>query len=229
MSDIKIDLKVIFEKLKDKPYCIIKLSNDFPIYDKGSDLDIFCYDIEDVARIILGCLQSQNLSVKIIKKSQQLYIDIMEGGNINFRFDLYGSLPSYKNVMIKESFFSSVVENAIQFDGGGCLVKVPNEVNECILRYIEYHECYAHRPDKIKHIDYLLEKTEKSGVGLNVILDKLHYYIKLPMVKEDRLVTSNSFFRRASYLFKSFKKISIIFRAKGLKETVILIYKKIKK
>jgi len=229
MPDIKIDLKAIFEKLEDKPYCIIKLSNDFPTYEKGSDLDIFCYDIDDVARIILGCLQSQNVSVKIIKMPQQLYIDIMEGGNINLRFDLYGSLPSYKNVMIKESFFPSVVENTIEFDGGGCLVKVPNEVNECILRYIEYHECYAQRPDKIKHIDYLLEKTENSGVGLNVVLDKLHYYIQLPMVKENRLVTSNSFYRRTSYFFELFKKIPIVFRAKGLKETLILIYKKIKK
>lgn len=227
MSDIKINLKLIFEQLEDKQYCIIKLSNDFPRYTLGSDIDIFCYDIEDIARIILRCLQDQKLDAKIIKMGQQLYIDIMEGSNINFRFDLYGSLPSYKNVMIKEGFFPSVVENTIEVDGGGCLVKVPNEVNECILRYIEYHEFFAQRPDKIKHIDYLLKKTESSDVDLNIVLDKLHYYIQLPIVKENRLITSNSLVRHLSYLFQLFKKIPIALRTRGFKATAILIFKRI--
>lgn len=232
MSDIKIDLKPLFKKLEKKVYCIIKLPNEFPDYKIGSDLDIFCYDIEDVSRIILGYLQnyiSNELKIKFSNMGNQIYIDILDNDRIHFRFDLYGALPTYKNILIKEAFFSSVIENSESIEKSGCSVKVPCEIDENILRYIEYQEWYSERPDKIKHIEYLESKIKSSEININILLDKLHYYIELPKIEDNRQVSSNSFLRYISYLSGIIKKLFKAIKEKGIGETIKLIIKKIKK
>jgi hypothetical protein len=232
VSDIKIDLKPLFEKLIDKAYCVIKLPDEFPQYKIGSDLDIFCYDVEDTARIVLEYFQeiiTNDLTLKIINMEDQIYIDVMDKDKINFRFDLYGALPAYKNILIKEDFFSSVIENSLVIKGRGAAVKVPSKIDESILRYIEYHEWYEQRPDKIKHIDYLEEKFLNKEIEINKFLDKLHYYTKLPKVKENRQVSSNGLVRYLGYLFSMFKKVFKMVRERGLSKVITLIIRKIKK
>jgi len=232
MSDIKINLKPLFEKLETKLYSVIKLPSEFPGYKIGSDLDIFCYDIENISREILGYLQqiiSKELSVNITNRGIQIYIDVMDKNIIHFRFDLYGILPTYKNILIKDAFFSSVIENSQTIEQNGCKVKVPSQIDESVLRYIEYQEWYGQRPDKIKHIEYLEEKIKNSEIDINKLLDKLHYYTKLPQVKENRQVSSSGIVRYFSYLFYIVKKVLRLIKEKGLKETLIVIMRKIKR
>ena len=232
MSNIKIGLKPLFEKLETKSYSIIKLPTEFPDYKIGSDLDIFCYDVEGISRVVLAYLQeiiSKDLSVKIINRRTQIYIDVMDEDKIHFRFDLYGTLPTYKNILIKEAFFSSVIENSQMIKQNGCKVKVPSQIDESILRYIEYQEWYEQRPDKIKHIKYLEEKIKNSEIDINRLLDKLHYYTKLPRVEENRQVASSGAIRYFSYLLDMGKKVLIVIKEKGLKETLTLIMRKIKR
>jgi hypothetical protein len=138
MSNIKVDLKPLFEKLETKSYSVIKLPSEFPDYKIGSDLDIFCYDVED-------------------------------------------------------------------------------------------QEWYGQRPDKIKHIEYLEEKIKSSEININNLLDKLHYYTELPKIEENRQVSSSGVVRYFSYLLDLVKKVFRVIKEKGLKETLRLIIKKVKK
>ena len=217
MSNIKIGLKPLFEKLETKSYSIIKLPTEFPDYKIGSDLDIFCYDVEGISRVVLAYLQeiiSKDLSVKIINRRTQIYIDVMDEDKIHFRFDLYGTLPTYKNILIKEAFFSSVIENSQTIEQNGCKVKVPSQIDESILRYIEYQEWYEQRPDKIKHIKYLEEKIKNSEIDINRLLDKLHYYTELPQVEENRQVSSSGIVRYFSYFLNLAKKVLKVIKEK---------------
>ncbi len=232
MPDITIDLKPLFKKLEDKQYCIIKLPDEFPQYKAGSDLDIFCYDVEDISRRVLDCLLeiiTTDLTLKITNMKSQIYIDVMDKDKINFRFDLYGALPTYENILIKEAFFSSVIENSSTIERAGVKVKVPSEIDEGILRYIEYQECYEQRPDKIKHIDYLEEKIKIKKVNTSELLDKLHYYTRLPKVEENRRVSSSGLVRYLSYIFSMLQKIFRVVKEKGLGKTIVLIVKRYKK
>ena len=232
MSNIKVDLKPLFEKLETKSYSVIKLPSEFPDYKIGSDLDIFCYDVEDISRVVLAYLQeniSKELSVNITNKGTQIYIDVMYKDKIHFRFDLYGALPTYKNILIKEAFFSSVIENSNMIEQNRCKVKVPSANDENILRYIEYQEWYGQRPDKIKHIEYLEEKIKSSEININNLLDKLHYYTELPKIEKNRQVSSSGVVRYFSYLLDLVKKVFRVIKEKGLKETLRLIIKKVKK
>ena len=226
MPDIKIDLKPLFKKLEDKQYCIIKLPDEFPQYKAGSDLDIFCYDVEDISRIIIGYLQkliSNKLTVKIVNNGKQIYIDVIDNEEIHFRFDLYGALPTYENILIKKAFFSSVIENSSTIERAGVKVKVPSEIDEGILRYIEYQECYEQRPDKIKHIEYLEEKIKIKKVNTSELLDKLHYYTRLPKVEENRQVSSSVTIRYIEYLFENIKKVIKYIKKNGFKNTVVKV------
>ncbi len=230
MSSIKIekilDLKEIFKKLEIKNYTIIKLPEIFPNYDIGSDLDIFCYDVQDMSKTILANIQkyiSKDIKIEITDKTTQIYIDIIKENKVHFRFDLYGALPRYKNISIKEAFFSSIIENAKDKKIDEVTIKIPCDIDENILRYIEYQEWYAGRPDKIKHIEYIEKQIELKNIDLNQILNKLHYYTTLPNSYEDRQVTSSVFIKYVQYLYYNIRKVFIYLKDNGIKKTVLKI------
>jgi len=220
-----IDLQEIFYHLEEekKVYAIIKLPYNFPAYDVGSDLDIFCYDIYEISSLIVAQLQKKidsSLTIKVTDNKQQLYIDILDKHTIHFRFDLYGALPSYKNVNIKEAFFSSVLENARIVQRGEVYVHVPSLIDEAILRYIEYHEWYVQRPDKIKHIHYLEQKIEENALDTDLLFDKLHYYIALPSVAQREEKSHNIVIKYALYFKEMVQKVLLHVRKNGLEETL---------
>lgn len=210
MSDFKIDFVRIFNALKFEDWCIVKINDAFPKIIIGSDIDIFCFDIDKVSSIILGILQeeiSENLEIKIIQRKDQLYIDILNKKNILYRFDLYGKLPKYKNILIKPCYFSTVIENKILVENKNLKYYVPCELDECILRYIEYHEWFSERPDKLKHIDYILEKLKNTNINRAQVLNKLHYYIELPRVSDNAVKNSkNSVIHKLKYYLNKIKR-----------------------
>ena len=234
MSSVKIekilDLKEIFKKLEIKSYAIIKLPENFPNYDIGSDLDIFCYDVQDISKTILTNVQkyiSKDINIEITDKTTQVYIDVIKDNKIHFRFDLYGALPIYKNIAIKEAFFSSIIENAKDKKIDEVTIKIPCDIDENILRYIEYQEWYAERPDKIKHIEYIEKQIELKNIDLDQIFTKLHYYIRLPNNYEKRQVTSSVFIRYIQYLYHKIGKVFIYIKNNGIKKTALKIKDKI--
>jgi hypothetical protein len=236
MSSIEIEkyinLSEIFINLENQKYCIIKLPDIFPDYDIGSDLDIFCYDIHKVAQIILSNLQKfikKDLEIKTIDNGSQIYIDVIKNNSIHFRFDLYGALPFYKNINIKSAFFSSVIEGSELISMNGFRVKTPCAIDEAVLRYIEYHEWYAERPDKIKHIKYLEDKITSDNLDVEKLLDKLHYYTLLPKVRDSEKSLRN---KSVTFIFDmrdTAKKILQSIKSSGLKFTFFKIMEKIKK
>ena len=87
-------------------------------------------------------------------------------------------MPIYKNINIKEGLFSSIIENKISesilLSDEKILVYYPALVDEIIIRYLEYIENYQLRPDKIKHLDYIVEKLDEKNK--KEFLEKLHIY-----------------------------------------------------
>lgn len=232
MPDIKINLNELFSVIESKNYCVIKLPQNFPDYSLGSDLDLFCYDIEEMSREILAFLQcyiNYDIDIKIINMSGQIYIDLIENNEIHFRFDLYGEMPHYKNLLIKSSLFSSIIENSRLIVFNGCSVKVPCSLDEAVLRYIEYQEWYSQRPDKIKHIEYIEMKSSEGGVKLDALFSKLHYYTELPSVRDVHRVSKAGFLNNFDFVVGRIKRLYKMIKQKGVKETYIIVKRKLKK
>jgi len=183
-----LNLSEFFQRFKDETYCIIKPDKKLPEYKKGSDIDIFCYDMNKLSKIIIGIgnkYVERDLEILITKMNGQMYVDFVfkSSHEIEFRFDLYEKLPMYKNILLKPALFENVLENRVSFELKNSInIFIPNSIDDNILRYIEYQEWYGKRPDKIKHINYILEHFENKKM-INKFLEKLHHYTELPTVE----------------------------------------------
>lgn len=209
----KLDLNIFFSKLESKNYVIIKLT-DFPNYYSGSDIDIFCYNVDEIAREIIF-LGKQYLEdgFEIVAKNandSHKYIDFIFDNKIEFRFDLYGELPVYKKVCIQKNYFPHIINNcvpvAINSKLGQYNFYVPSQIDELILRYIEYIEWYEIRPDKIKHLDYIMDAIDDDSEKM-IFLDKLHQFTALPTcsdnINEERDYDKYSYFSKFKMIMKS--------------------------
>jgi len=187
----KLDLNKLFSELECEKYVIIKLT-DFPNYYCGSDIDIFCYNIDEIAReIIYVGKQYLEDGFEIVAKdanASHKYIDFIFDNKIEFRFDLYGELPVYKKVCIQKKYFTHIIENSvpvtINSKYGQYKIYVPSKIDELILRYIEYNEWYEIRPDKIKHLDYIMNAIADDSDNV-IFLDKLHQFTALPACSDN--------------------------------------------
>jgi len=181
-----INLEEIFKKLENEKYCVVKT---FKLdYKEGSDIDIFCYDLKSFSKkllYVLNNLSINNINIKVIyKNDKHWYIDVLQDKKIDIRFDLYGDMPNYKKVLVKDCLFSSIIENCIVNEINSIKIKQPCLIDDVILRYLEYIENYELRPDKIKHLDYIVSKIENNEKLKKEFLNKLHFYTKLPEVLE---------------------------------------------
>ncbi len=178
-----LNLRPFIKAIQDEVYCIVKKPEHFPEYYKGSDLDIFCYDIESITKKLIAVgttFVSHDYEIKITSnKYKQVYLDFVASGSIEFRFDLYSQLPSYKNLIIKPALFESIIENRIKVRmDKNTSYFIPNKIDESLIRYLDYHEWYRERPDKVKHIDYIFHHSTKNET--QAFLTKLHHYTALP-------------------------------------------------
>lgn len=223
----KLDLDKFFFEAKSYNYVIIKIEH-FPNYYTGSDIDIFCENITDFAKLILGIgniyVEQQNFEiiVETTKDNTHTYIDFYINSELDFRFDLYSALPEFKNLSLKKKLFYDILKNKTSFysvyKGEEYPVYVPSEIDDLLLRYIEYLEWYQRRPDKIKHLDYILERISSEQDKL-IFVDKLHNYTKLHQSPKLENTLNQSYFK--NILVKLEKRILRTFgKLKRRKKTV---------
>lgn len=219
----KLDLISIFNEISTNSYVIVKLNDEFPEYIPGSDIDIFVKDIDEFSRKILSICEkyiNQEYFLNITKINQShVHIDMMEGENINFRFDLYGELPSYNKINIKKYLFYSIIDRSKKImtkdvSETKCYIYVPEYFDDLLIRYLEYLEYYEERQSKIKHIDYIYDKMkELTNEERNLFFDRLHLYTDLPEeINKSNNYLFNKYFSTVKYYLykikqKGFKKI----------------------
>ncbi len=187
----RLDLAAFFSRVKTDPYVVVRGDPDsLPNYVPGSDLDIFCYDKEAFGRQVLafanpyvertGC----EVRVRDNASMKQTHIDLLWDGNLELRFDLYGEFPAYRRCNINPALFLSVIEHAesreVKIEGASLSIRVPGAVDDLLLRYVEYIEYYDERPDKLRHLDYILAAVERLPEARIGFLEKLHRYTSLP-------------------------------------------------
>jgi len=222
MYSNKLDLTEFFDELKDIEYVIVKISDDFPNYYPGSDVDIFCLDVNKIAKRILKVgnkYLNQNFYIRIDEsKSNLKQIDFVYDGKIDFRFDLYGAFPKYSNINIRKFYFYSIIDRRTQrtlnYNKKKISVWVPEIIDEMIIRYLDYLEYFAKRKDKIKHLDFIRKEINES-LSLEVFLDRFYLYISFPenrpsisYLKKKKLVVADLLAKvRRRGIFGSIKKI----------------------
>jgi hypothetical protein len=207
---MKLNLADIFDSIQNEKYVVMKLSDTFPDYQLGSDIDILCQDNQQVVSKVIPILNtyiSDESKVKVTDYGGQIHVDILENGRIHLRFDLYSKNPGYKNVVLRPEYYVSVIEHSRTVNVGSINVKVPALIDDLMIRYLEYQEYYSHRPDKIKHIVYIEEKIKERQINPSDLFDRLHYYSEIPDVDMLSMKQSQST-RSILYFLKKIKRIS---------------------
>jgi len=223
---IKLNFKDLFTVCENLPYTVIKLSPNFPSYDQGGDIDIFCRDIEGFSKKVLAFLGNyvdQNYTIRVQKKLNKTQIDLLNGKEIHFRFDLIGAQPEYKNILVKPSFFDIVIENAEQRTVEDFSIKVPKLEDEVILRYLEYNEYFADRPNKIKHTDYINQMIEQGKINVKAFQEKLYYFTAIPEKNYCTKTWIEKIGERYKLILTLVAKAKHLFKEKGL----VALFKKV--
>jgi hypothetical protein len=228
---MKIRLIDYFDVIQNEAYVVIKPSPDLPNYQVGSDIDIFCYFPTKMAELTCGFLNDnleEGYTVALAETDEKIHIDLLYGKEMHFRFDLYKRLPIFKEITLKPAFYASVIESAKLTSIGDehkIDVKVPNSIDDFILRYVEYHEHFLSRPDKIKHIDYINEKismTDKSKA-----LEKLNYYTAFnPPIYQSKTY-SEKLGENWQYYTDLYAKAKHLYKTAGVKQVISKVMKKV--
>lgn len=182
----KINLGDFFMGIADEVYCVVKLDKAFPSYQAYSDVDVFCYDVKKMVGAVLQFGNSyveKGFKIQVNELSKhQVHVDFYVPGEkrLDFRFDLMQGIGEYEKINVKSALFSSILENRVSIEQNNLNVFVPSPIDDLLIRYIEFVEYYDIRADKIKHAEYINEYASK--LDKKVMLDKLHFYTKLPLV-----------------------------------------------
>lgn len=187
-SKTRLNFDSYFYELRDEVFCLVKIPKEFPRCRKGGDLDLFCYNIDSFGKRLLNLGQKDirllNIEIEISKVTHDhWHIDFMDKKLIEFRFDLYGSIPHYRNIRIKSALFESIIENAVplcrKWGELSYELYVPSTIDDMIIRYLEYCEYYRESTDKIHHLDYIQSFIKQENYRID-FFEKLHHYTDFP-------------------------------------------------
>jgi len=214
----RLDLNKFFLHVQDEEYAVIKLNDNFPNYYGGGDIDIFCASGDEFARKILEVGNEYVAQGFVIdtdcSKDNKINIDFYVNDKLDFRFDIYKALPAYEHMQMKQWFFYSVIDRRKamkrKYDEKEYRVYIPDEIDDLILRYIEYCEWHERRPDKIGHLAFV-QNALSSEVKRNRFFDRLYLYAALP---ESAGINSEDKFHISRKIYRSF-----VFSTRKIRET----------
>jgi len=182
----KINLKQIFNKIYKEKYVICKLKDIFPDYEFGSDLDILAAEPVHFVKEVMSELNKyidHESKVNIEEVSEtQIHVDFCsQDGIINIRFDIYGALPNYSKLNIDRSLFNLIIANRESKRVNGVDLYVPSIIDESLIRFFEYIEYYEIRPDKLKHLHFIVNQLQNDKDS-EEFFSRLHLYTKLSLL-----------------------------------------------
>jgi len=169
-----IDLRHLFEQLKELRYVIVRLPKYYPNYREYSDLDIFCEDKSRMASLIQNVISFYG-DIRVSHLPGRIHVDYYSSPRqLDIKFDLFDSFEIYSKTYIDPLLKQVLLETRVLNDRN---VYVPLPVYEDALRFVEYREYISSRPDKIKHLVYLRNRGDD-------FIEVLNQYTNLENVKE---------------------------------------------
>lgn len=142
----KLDLRAYFQGFT-VPYCVIRMSEDFPHYEPGSDVDVLCWAVAPMVHYSRSYIVKQGLRAQVVEKGAHTHYDVYVGGAFHLRLDFIDRL-SFSRFWAGSELADAVLDSRIEARG----VYVPSPAYDVALRYLEYIE----HPHKKKHLDYVL-------------------------------------------------------------------------
>jgi len=154
--DPHIDLLALLAVLEN--YILIKKDDFFPLYVKGSDIDLLVFDREECVKRVVEYYNLQLAGegeLRIVDTSDHCHLDFLFDDTLDLRLDLIDNFDFFGNIAIKPAYLTKLFIDRHEIKYGGYAVWVPCPEDDLTLRYFEYLEWFDRRPDKIKHLEYI--------------------------------------------------------------------------
>ena len=157
-------------------YVLIKKSEDFPNYLKGSDIDLLVLDeklaIDDIRKYFENLESDFSLDISIY--NDHFHIDFLLKNQIELRVDLISNFSSFNKFSIKNSFKTKIFMDRKKLKFNSSLIYVPSIEDELTIRYFEYLEYFHLFPDKIKHLDFIINSDKNI---MSKVIENSHRFI----------------------------------------------------
>jgi len=162
----KINLKWLFEGLDD--YCIIKIPESFPHYEKKSDLDIICDDKIKFSKTLNEKITNKyKLKTKsYIAANNNLQLDVIINGVLDIKFDITDDLSCFSKIKVNKELSKLILKKIEHKDG----IFIPTLEHEIAIRLLEYEE-YKDNPKKIKHLNFANQHPAEKTIAKKLIQD----------------------------------------------------------
>ena len=150
------------ELLHKENVVIIRMTDEFPNYETYSDIDVIGHDLKTFKKNMwfkfLKYYKSRKFDLKESVTPFHCHFDFFPPGfrQLDLMIDFMPTLECYDDLGIKPTFYDDIISRARTIERSGFEVKVPDFVDDLVLRYLEYRV----KPEKTKHRDYV--NTNKS-------------------------------------------------------------------
>ncbi len=182
MRDNELIIKNIIKKIENLDYVFVKLRESFPRLNNGEDIDIFTTQRKPLFENILSVLQEEiideSITIKILNRKSKDVITLIKNYKILLKFEIYFSFSELRNLSVKDSIISNIVyQFNTKYLDKELIYKVPNDIYECLIRYIDFSENFFYHPDKKRHLDYLDKLIKEKKVNEDEFFKKLYYFV----------------------------------------------------
>ena len=139
----------IFFYLQKEKYVIARLPQNFPQkINQGSDVDIFCDNIERISKKVSPAINNfltheKNSNVNILNISNShIQIDFNINKRFLFKLDIFDKIEDIKNFDISKKFFVNIFKNRktllIKKKSKKIKFYIPKSEDETFIRYLEF-------------------------------------------------------------------------------------------
>jgi hypothetical protein len=145
-----LQLKEFFKRVED--CCVVLRRKEWlPNYYAGEDLDLLTDNYEQLVSHIIAFANLYDVKTTIQKHGRHYHLDIyFNPDQLHFRFDIVTTLEK-DSVRVNPEYTSVVLGRTMKIEREGVVMRVPNPMDELIIRYLEFT---AH-PTKTKHKQYI--------------------------------------------------------------------------
>ena len=167
-------------KVLEDDYVLLKKWGDFPEYTPGSDMDLLVVDRQRASRSVQDYLikkiNGEETVLRVTEGESHTHIDICNGKNIILRVDLIDGFDFFTKFSVQDALKTKIFLTRVAQKIDDLKVFVPSPEFDFFIRYLEYLEWFERRPDKIKHLDYILSHSDDAQ--REQLIENTHRYIR---------------------------------------------------
>ncbi len=175
----KFSILSLLNNLGDE-YILLKKWDDFPAFLPGSDVDVLVIDrfavSEKAQEYLHHILAGEEVFLRVGEGNKHIHLDLMNGNDILIRLDLIDSLDCFTRFSVQDAIKVKIFLDRENISVDNQEVFVLSHEFDLLIRYFEYLEWFERRPDKMKHLDYILaNSTQEQRL---VLINNAHRFIR---------------------------------------------------